>query len=207
MNRHEEKVAGIILSAGASTRMGTPKQLLPIEGGTILGRVLNEALNSDLDKVIVVLCHKAKDIMEVLGQILTHPKLKVIENKHYKDGISTSIIAGLSQVEDIYGHVMILLGDMPSITSHLINLLVREFLASHHPIGAINLKGKRSHPVIFSRTLYHELHALRGDVGAKALFQKYRDKVCLVEIEESYDNKDIDTREDYLEFKDRRPPK
>jgi molybdenum cofactor cytidylyltransferase len=206
MNPHGEKVAGIILSAGASTRMGTTKQLLPIEGGTILGRVLNEALNSDLDKVILVLGHKAKDIMEALGQILTHPKLKVIENKYYKEGISTSIITGLSQVEGSHGHVMILLGDMPSITSDLINFLVRGFLASHQPIGAINLKGKRSHPVMFSRPLYHELHALRGDVGAKALFQKYRDKVCLVEIEESYDNKDIDTREDYLEFKDRRPP-
>ena len=67
MNRYGEKVAGIILSAGASTRMGTAKQLLPIEGGTILGRVLNEALNSDLDKVILVLGHKAKDIMEALG--------------------------------------------------------------------------------------------------------------------------------------------
>ena len=205
MNRHEEKVAGIILSAGASTRMGTPKQLLPIEGGTILGRVLNEALNSDLDKVILVLGHKAKDIMGVLGQILTHPKLKVIQNKHYKEGISTSIIAGLSQVEGSHGHVMILLGDMPSITSNLINLLVREFLASLQPIGAIKLKGKRSHPVIFSRTLYHELHALKGDVGAKGLFREYKDKVCLVEPEGSYDDKDIDTREDYLEFKDRSP--
>ncbi|MBK5101200.1 MAG: NTP transferase domain-containing protein, partial [Desulfobacteraceae bacterium] len=67
MNPHGEKVAGIILSAGASTRMATPKQLLPIEGGTILGRVLNEALNSDLDKIILVLGHKAKDIMKVLG--------------------------------------------------------------------------------------------------------------------------------------------
>ena len=206
MNPHGEKVAGIILSAGASTRMGTPKQLLPIQGGTILGRVLNEALNSDLDKVILVLGHKAKDIMEVLGPILTHPKLKVIENKHYKEGLSTSIIAGLSQVEGSHGHVMILLGDMPSITSNLINLLLRAFLASHKPLGAIKLKGKRSHPVIFSRTLYHELHALRGDVGAKGLFQKYRDRVCLVEPEESYDNRDIDTQEDYLEFKGPRPP-
>ena len=206
MNPHGEKVAGIILSAGASTRMGTPKQLLPIQGGTILGQVLNEVLNSDLDKVILVLGHKAKDIMKVLGPILTHPKLKVIQNKHYNEGISTSIIAGLSQVEGSYGHVMILLGDMPSITSNLINLLVHGFLASHQPIGAINLKGKRSHPVMFSCTLYHELSALKGDVGAKALFQKYKDRVCLVEPEESYDNRDIDTREDYLEFKDRRPP-
>ena len=205
MNPHREKVAGIILSAGASTRMGTPKQLLSIQGGTILGRVLNEALNSDLDEVILVLGHKPKEITKALGTIVTHPKLKVIQNKNYKEGISTSIIAGLSQVEVSHDHVMILLGDMPSITSNLINLLVRKFLASHKPIGAINLKGKRSHPVIFSRTLYHELHALRGDVGAKCLFQKYSDRVCLVEPEGSYDDKDIDTQEDYLEFKDRSP--
>ena len=205
MNPHGEKVAGIILSAGASTRMGTAKQLLPVEGQTLLGRVLNEALDSDLDKVILVLGHKAEEIIKALGQILTHPKLKVIQNKQYKKGISTSIIAGLSQVEASHDHVMIFLGDMPSITSNLINLLLTTFLVSQKPLGAIRLKGKRSHPVIFSRTLYHELHALKGDVGAKALFQKYSDRVCLVEPEESYDNRDIDTKEDYLEFNDSRP--
>ena len=205
MNPHGEKVAGIILSAGASTRMGTAKQLLPVEGQTLLGRVLNEALDSDLDKVILVLGHKAEEIIKALGQILTHPKLKVIQNRQYKKGISTSIIAGLSQVEASHDHVMIFLGDMPSITSNLINLLLSTFLVSQKPLGAIRLKGKRSHPVIFSRTLYHELHALKGDVGAKALFQKYSDRVCLVEPEESYDNRDIDTKEDYLEFNDSRP--
>lgn len=205
MNPHGEKVAGIILSAGASTRMGTAKQLLPVEGQPLLGRVLNEALDSDLDKVILVLGHKAEEIIKALGQILTHPKLKVIQNRQYKKGISTSIIAGLSQVEASHDHVMIFLGDMPSITSNLINLLLSTFLVSQKPLGAIRLKGKRSHPVIFSRTLYHELHALKGDVGAKALFQKYSDRVCLVEPEESYDNRDIDTKEDYLEFNDSRP--
>ena len=201
MNLHGEKVAGILLAAGASTRMGAIKQLLPIEGGTLLGRVICEALSSDLDKVILVLGYEANEIRKSLGNILAHPKLKVIENKRYREGISTSIIAGLSKVKDTYHHVMILLGDMPAITSALINLLLRRFFDSRLPIGAISIKGERSHPVIFGRIFYPELNALRGDIGARALFEKYPDRVCFVEPEQYFDDRDIDTPDDYLEFR------
>jgi molybdenum cofactor cytidylyltransferase len=200
MNLHGENVAGILLAAGASTRMGAIKQLLPIEGGTLLGRVIGEALGSDLDKVILVLGYEANEIRKSLGNILAHPKLKVIENKRYEEGISTSIISGLSEVEKTCNHVMILLGDMPAITSALINLLLRRFLESRLPIGAISIKGERSHPVIFNRIFYPELKALRGDIGARALFAKYPYRICFVEPEQYFDDRDIDTPDDYLEF-------
>ena len=96
---------------------------------------------------------------------------------------------------------MILLADMPYITSDLINSLIRQYLDSGLPIGAVQVKEKRSHPVIFSRQLYNELHTLRGDVGARSLFHKYSDKICLVAPNEFYDDRDIDTEMEYLEFK------
>jgi molybdenum cofactor cytidylyltransferase len=200
MNLQGEKVAGILLAAGASTRMGATKQLLPVEKGTLLGRVVGEALSSDLDRMILVLGYKANQIRKSLGNILAHPRLKTIENKRYEEGISTSIISGLSEVEETHDHVMILLGDMPAITSAHINLLLRRFLDSRLPIGAIRIEGERSHPVIFSRIFYPELKALRGDIGARTLFQKYPDRICFVEPEKYLDNRDIDTPEDYLEF-------
>lgn len=200
MNGRGKSVAGILLAAGASTRMGKPKQLLPIDGETLLDRMLDQALRSDLDEVVLILGHQAEEIRAVLGKALRHPKLKVIENHQYRKGISSSIIAGLLQVEESYDNVMILLGDMPHIDSELINLLLRQFLDSRMPIGAIKIKARRSHPVIFSRKLYHELRKLRGDVGARALFRKYSDRVCLVEPEEFYDHRDIDTPKDYFEF-------
>lgn len=196
-----ESVAGIVLAAGESTRMGRPKQLLPAGGGKLLERILDEALRSDLDEVILVLGHLFEDIRTVLGQVLEHPKLKVIENRQYKQGISSSIIAGLSEVEESHDHVMILLADMPHIDANLIDLLVRRYIDSRLPLGAIKLKTKRTHPVIFSRKLFHELHNLKGDVGARGLFKKYADQVCLVEPEGFYDDRDIDTLEDHTKYR------
>ncbi len=201
MIRSGESVAGIVLAAGESTRMGRPKQLLPAGGGTLLERILDEALRSDLDEVILVLGHLFEDIRAVLGQVLEHPKLKVVENRQYKQGISSSIIAGLSEVEESHDHVMILLADMPHIDANLIDLLVRRYIDSRLPLGAIKLKTKRTHPVIFSRKLFHELHNLKGDVGARDLFKKYTDQVCLVEPEGFYDDRDIDTPEDHTKYR------
>jgi molybdenum cofactor cytidylyltransferase len=196
-----KKVAGLILAAGASTRMGKPKQLLPVKGISILDLLLDEVLNSELDLVLVVLGYQAQEIRESLRTDLNHPKLQTIENKNYRDGISSSIITGLSEVEGRYDHVMIILADIPLITSNLINHLLHRYLSSRLPLGAITIKNRRTHPVIFGRRLYHELHRLRGDSGARDLFLKYPDQVCLVEPEEDYDDMDIDTPEDYLEFK------
>lgn len=201
MKSKKEKVAGLILAAGASTRMGRPKQLLPAGGLSLLDRVLGEALGSDLDMVILVLGYQAKEIKGSLRTDPRHLKLRIIENRNYGDGLSSSIVTGLSAVEEEFGHVMIMLADMPHITSHLINRLLYQYLESGLPLGAIKIKNRRSHPVIFGRRLYPDLHQLRGDVGARDLFLKYPGQVCLVEPEKNYDDMDIDSREDYVAFK------
>lgn len=194
------KVAGLLLAAGPSTRMGKPKQLLPINGGTLLGHVLDETLKSNLDKVILILGHHAYEIKEVLRQNLNNQKIKIIENREYNKGISSSIIVGLLEAKKYHDHVMIILGDMPNINSNLINLLLDKYLKSNLPLGAVKIKAKRSHPVIFNRKMYHELLKLRGDMGARNLFVKYSDRVCLVEPDNFYDDSDIDTPEDYMKL-------
>jgi molybdenum cofactor cytidylyltransferase len=195
------KIAGLLLAAGTSSRMGTPKQLLQAGGQSLLGRILEQALQSDLDLVALVLGFRAQEIMENLAGDLKHPKLRIVENKNYGQGISTSIIAGLSAVEEHFDHVMIILADMPHVTYSLINLLIRRYIESRLPLGAIIRENRRSHPVVIGRRFYEALHHLRGDTGARELFVRYVDQACLVEPEEGYKDMDIDTLEDYLEFK------
>ncbi len=200
MNRRVKRVAGILLAAGTSTRMGKTKQLLPFGEKTLIERVLVEALNSELDKVVLVLGYQAVQIKKIINPVSPQPKLSIIENRQFKQGISSSIIAGLSEIENTHDHVMILLGDMPFIHRDLINLLIRRYLQSGLLIAAIKGQDRPAHPMIFSRQLYPELMILRGDVGARSLFTKYSEKVCLIEPEGPYDAKDIDTPEDYAGF-------
>jgi molybdenum cofactor cytidylyltransferase len=195
------KIAGLVLAAGTSSRMGTPKQLLRAGGHTLLTRTLQQALQSDLDLVALVLGFRAQEIRETLAGDLSHPRLQIVENKNYGDGISTSIIAGLSAVEEQFDHVMIILADMPHVTSGLINLLIRRDIESRLSLGAIITEKRRTHPVIIGRRFYGALHHLRGDTGARELFVKHSRQVCLVEPQEKYEDVDIDTMEDYLEFK------
>jgi molybdenum cofactor cytidylyltransferase len=196
-----DPVAGLVLAAGASVRMGTPKQLLPAGDALLLERVLEQTLRSRLDHVVLVLGFKADEIRKSLRSSRDAPRLKIVENRDHEKGISTSIIAGLSQVEKNFSHIMILLGDMPHITSGVINRLVSEYLESGLPLGALKVRGKRSHPVIIGRPFFPALHRLTGDQGARDLFVSHKDQVCLVDPGEDYDDMDIDTYEDYLEFK------
>ncbi|MFC1579727.1 NTP transferase domain-containing protein [Thermodesulfobacteriota bacterium] len=192
--------AGLILAAGASSRMGRPKQLLPAGNVSLLDRIIREALHSDLDPVVLVLGHRAGEIRETLVTDLNHPKLRVLENKNYRHGISTSIVTGLLEVEMTCNHVMVLLADMPYITAGLINLLLQKYLDSGLPLGAIQLEGKRSHPVVIGRSLFPSLHQMRGDTGARNLFLQHADQICLVTPKGKYRDIDMDTPEDYKVF-------
>ncbi len=200
MKRSGEKVAGIVLAAGASTRMGRIKQLLPVGDETLIERVLGQVLKAELDTVVLVLGHRWREVQGVIAPLIIQPRLRVIENPQYRQGISSSIVAGISEVERTYDHAMIFLADMPCIRSDVINRLLRRYLTSGMQIGAVKGKGRPAHPVIFSRELYPELQRLRGDVGARSLFHKYNRSVCLVEPEGDYESLDIDTPEDYAEF-------
>jgi len=195
------KVAGLVLAAGASTRMNRTKLLLPLGRKTILETVMEKALASRLDRVVLVLGHNPDEIKHTLKQNLLHPGITVVENMAYRKGISTSIRAGLAEVEAGSDHVMILLADMPFITVDLINHLLLRHVESGMPMGAIKTGKRRTHPVIFSREMYKELHLLKGDVGARDLFEQYHDRVCVVEPAGDYDDRDIDTPEDYEKIK------
>ena len=129
-NKKKQRAAGVILAAGSSTRMGSAKQLLKLGGKTLIERTLTEALKSDLDLVVLVIGYMADEIKGNIGVDPNEKKLKIIQNGNWKEGISSSIKTGLSEIESEYDHCMIILADMPFITSNLINRLIHEYLSS-----------------------------------------------------------------------------
>jgi molybdenum cofactor cytidylyltransferase len=191
------KVAGLLLAAGSSSRMGRPKQLLPFGEQSLIEHAVKEALRSDLHRLHIVLGCRAEEIRDSIGPDLDGRRVQVIENPRYAEGISTSILSGMQVIEREYDHALILLGDMPWITAELINQLIREYLKSGMSLGAVKKMEQRTLPVIVGRKFFPHLHQLQGDVGARELFLRFPREVCLVEADNPYEDTDIDTPEDY----------
>lgn len=196
-NSTGQTVAGLILAAGESSRMGKPKQLLPVKGMPLICTMVAEALASKLDKIVVVLGHQAQKIMHALENDGLLTKVRVVYNELYRLGMGTSIRAGMQQIERHCDHVMIILADMPHIDSNLINRLLTKYIHSGKDLGAVKIQGRRSHPVIFGKRYFPELLRLEGDTGGREIFAAHRDSALLVDAGPSYREIDLDTPEDY----------
>jgi molybdenum cofactor cytidylyltransferase len=202
MTERKETTAGLILMAGASSRMGAPKPLLKIGKKTMVERIVDEALKSDLDRVILVVASLAGEMGAILAPYEQDRKFRVVENRRSEEGIGSSIVAGLDAVSQECDHIMIILGDMPGVDSNIINHLLHGYLLSRKTMGAIAVGRRRSHPVIFGRDRYGDLRRLRGDRGARGLLDGHGEEVCLVDAPPVYDDRDMDTPDDYRAFRE-----
>ena len=188
--------AGIILAAGMSTRLGVPKQLLHVGGRFLLHWVLDAALASRLARVVLVLGHESSRIIETLGMFLLHPRLRVVVNERYREGMAQSLRTGLLQVQEEFPSAMFLLGDQPLLDSATIDLLLKTFWESDKDICVPVHEKKRGNPTLFSRAFYDSILALEGDAGARAIIDAHPDRVLAVEMEDRLLFADIDTEED-----------
>jgi molybdenum cofactor cytidylyltransferase len=193
-----KKVAGVILAAGKSTRMGQLKQLALIGKRHLINIVIENALASDLDAIILVLGFEAERIGTVLDVGLFRERLKVIVNPAFEKGMSSSLITGLREVENKHDAVMFLLGDQPLVASRHINAIIDGYRRSVPDICVPEYGGKQGNPVLFDRRLYSELTKLRGDIGGRFLLGRQDVKVTRVRIEDVGQNLDIDTEADLI---------
>jgi molybdenum cofactor cytidylyltransferase len=199
MPEHDLKIgpaAGIILAAGESTRFGSPKQLLRLKGRLLPEWVLDAAVASELERVVLVLGCRSGEVMAALGAKTLHPKVQVVLNPDYRDGQSTSLVAGLRAVEAECPAVMFLLGDQPLVGAAEINRLIAAFRGSTKTICAAACRGRRLNPVIFTRRHYPRILALTGDTGARGVVAAEDRSLLTVEIEDERLFMDIDTPAD-----------
>jgi molybdenum cofactor cytidylyltransferase len=186
------KITGLVLAAGESRRMGVTKQLLPFGHNTILGQVIRNALESNLDEIVVVLGYQAQEI----GQNISDTPVKVVVNPEFREGLSSSIKKGLSNITETSA-VMILLGDQPLVGKEIINRLLAELGRGDRGIIVPVYDNIRGHPVIFTSLYRDELLALQGDVGGKEIVRAHPEDVTEVNIDSEAVICDIDDRDDY----------
>ena len=199
-------LAAVILSAGESSRMGSPKALVPFRGRTFLqrlldvvqhvqqsaGQIANGHARCDTDEFVrssdagigftrVVLGAKADEIRDQLG---LDPSI-IIVNPHWQNGQLSSIqaaISGLSEKQT--DGILLFLVDHPLVGTEVVSQLVEQFYDSGRPIVLPKYRGKRGHPVIFAQRLYQELLAAPADQGARTVVWRHNEEVLEVPTED-----------------------
>jgi molybdenum cofactor cytidylyltransferase len=184
-------VSAVILAAGRSTRMGGPNKLLAELGGRTLVRIVTEqALASKAEGVIVVTGHQAEEVEKALQGL----KVKFVRNPDFAQGLASSVKAGVAAVPAAADGAVICLGDMPLISTHLIDRLIEAFAPDRGNLIAVPVSdNRRGNPVLWSRRFFAELMALDGDIGARHLIAKHGAAVTEVPVEGFGAFLDIDT--------------
>ena len=200
MKQNKDKkssIAAIILAAGASRRMGQPKQLLPYQGQTLLSHAIQCAIASSCKIVIVILGAHVDKIEPQISQL----PIKIVKNSNWNKGISSSIACGVSYIQEqdlnING-VVFLTCDQPLISTVIVDQLIEAHDLSNKPIIASQYENTLGIPALFSNSFFAELTELKADRGAKIIINKYPELVYPINFQ--LGAIDLDTLEKYQQF-------
>jgi molybdenum cofactor cytidylyltransferase len=159
--------AAIVLAAGASRRMGQPKQLLALVGETLLHRATRIALEAGCDPTLVVLGYEAKAV----GTALAHLPATMVINPLWNEGMASSIRAGLDAVPQNVAAVLLLACDQPAVDANFLKSMISTYRLEPGRIVAASYAGAIGIPALFPRRYFEALKALTGDRGARALLE------------------------------------
>ena len=161
------QVCAIVLAAGLSKRAGAGNKLLnQIEGGSMIGRVVENVVSSGASPVVVVTGHEADSIHDVLKSCT----VEFTHNPNFIDGMGSSIAQGVAALPDNAEGVLICLGDMPHIQAETFQKLINAFDPEKGKDICIPvLDGRRGNPVLFGRQHFDALKKIDGDRGAKTV--------------------------------------
>ncbi|MGZ4828505.1 MAG: NTP transferase domain-containing protein [Candidatus Angelobacter sp.] len=192
-NGKQSGVSAVVLAAGISRRMGTPKQLLRIDGETMLERTLKNVRASNVSEIVLVLGYAAESVKKEIST----EGVKIVHNPNYEQGMGTSLRTGLAAVDANATAALIVLADQPWVGSDTLNSLIACHGESTPQIIIPTYKGFRGNPVLLDRSVFPELQGLTGDVGCRAIFGEHTENILKLPVDDSGILLDVDSRDDF----------
>ncbi len=190
----DDKYVIIILAAGRSARLGSPKQLLSYQGKNLLQHTIDIAFESEIGPIIVVLGSGIEDISAKLNT----NSLTIIENPYWENGMASSVVCGINAMNNLHPDTeaaILMVCDQPFVSAKLLKDLIKKQKDSGSSIVASSYENIHGTPALFHKEHFNELSALTGDSGARSLIKSYAESIEAIPFDQG--SIDIDTLEDY----------
>lgn len=185
-------VAGVVLAAGSSTRMGRNKLVLDLGAETVIRRAVRAAGDGGLDPVVVVLGHEAERVRSELSGLSFVP----VVNPDHARGVGTSLVAGVAQVPISAAALVVILADMPFVTASMIGAVVERYRATGAPVVVSRYGEVEAPPTLFDRSLFAELLSISGERCARQIARRHAHEAAAVTWP-AHTLRDLDVAGDY----------
>jgi molybdenum cofactor cytidylyltransferase len=185
-------VAGVLLAAGLSSRMGSNKMLLTLNGESVLRGAARRMLAGGLSPLVVVLGHQAE---KAAGELDGLP-CQIVINPDYEKGINTSLKTGIAAVPEEAQAALVMLADMPFVTAEMLASLVERYRAGTAPLVISDYEGVNAPPMLYDRSLFQELGEMKGEGCGRQVVKRHRDEAEVLAWPATA-LADIDVPEDY----------
>jgi len=193
------KLGAVLLAAGGSSRLGQAKQLLRIDGETLVARMAHRLTKLGLGQVIVV----TGAVSQAVNEQLSGLPVQIVHNPRWEEGMASSLSSGVENLPPGIEGVLIVLCDQWQVDLPDLQALVQAWLSDISEISTASWQSEKRHvigpPAIFPRNLFHELICLKGDRGARAVIEKYRERTSLLAMDNA--RFDLDEPEDLAAFR------
>ena len=171
MDRRDD-VAGVILAAGTSSRMGRNKLLLQLGDRSVLRRAVDTALAAGLNPVLVVVGHQ-RDQAEAE---LRDARCRLVVNPDYQAGVNTSLRTGIRAVPDGCPAAVVMLADMPLVTEAMLRTMLEQYRGGRAPLVVSSYEGVDAPPILYDRSLFDELRVLEGEGCGKKVVKRHTEE-------------------------------
>lgn len=191
-------VSAVILAAGRSSRFEDGhKLLIEIDSVPMVRHVCQILAATDVEEIVLVTSQADGAVAKAAGT----GRWRIIENPDARDGLSTSLHAGLKTISQDADGLLVALADMPGISKTLVNAVISAFQSNRTAITfTVARDGRRGHPIIWPKSLFPELMTVTGDSGGKAILAAHQELWQPVPYDEEGAFTDIDTRADLQAF-------